>query len=151
MTNNEIVKSQEVLVEVFNFSQEKTPIRVKMVDNEPWFVATDVCQVLKIANNRNAVARLDDDEKKDGVRIMDTVGRTNYVTMINESGLYAIILQSRKPNAKQFRKWVTGEVLPSIRKKGFMAFTRQRPTIWMRETYHTSVWNTTVAASEPLR
>lgn len=100
MTNNEIVKSQEVLVEVFNFSQEKTPIRVKMVDNEPWFVATDVCQVLKIANNRNAVARLDDDEKKDGVRIMDTVGRTNYVTMINESGLYAIILQSRKPNAQ---------------------------------------------------
>lgn len=119
MTNNEIVKSQEGLVEVFNFSREKTPIRVKMVNNEPWFVATDVCQVLKIANNRNAVARLDDDEKKDGVRIMDTVGRTNYVTMINESGLYAIILQSRKPNAKQFRKWVTGEVLPSIRKKGF--------------------------------
>lgn len=119
MTNNEIVKSQEGLVEVFNFSREKTPIRVKMVNNEPWFVATDVCQVLKIANNRNAVARLDDDEKKDGVRIMDTVGRTNYVTMINESGLYAIILQSRKPNAKLFRKWVTGEVLPSIRKKGF--------------------------------
>ena len=85
MTNNEIVKSQEGLVEVFNFSREKTPIRVKMVNNEPWFVATDVCQVLKIANNRNAVARLDDDEKKGGCVI--SLWRTLFYV------IYCIILE----------------------------------------------------------
>lgn len=107
------------LVEVFNFSQEKTPIRVQLINSEPWFVATDVCQVLGISNNRDAVSRLDDDEKQDGVGITDTVGRKNYVTVVSESGLYALIFQSRKPNARKFRKWVTSEVLPSIRKKGF--------------------------------
>lgn len=113
------------LVEVFNFSQEKTPIRVQLINSEPWFVATDVCQVLGISNNRDAVSRLDDDEKQDGVGITDTVGRKNYVTVVSESGLYALVFQSRKPNARKFRKWVTSEVLPSIRRKGYYGIKKQ--------------------------
>ena len=68
MTNNQIVKAQEGLVEVFNFSQEKTPIRVKMVNNEPWFVAKDVCEVLEIANHKDATSRLDNDDRVGGKR-----------------------------------------------------------------------------------
>lgn len=105
--------------EVFTFSQEKVPIRVQLINAEPWFVATDICQVLGISNNRDAVSRLDDDERMDGVGITDTVGRKNHVTIVNESGLYALIFQSRKPEARKFRKWVTSEVLPSIRRKGY--------------------------------
>lgn len=106
-------------VEVFSFSSTKIPVRVQLIHGEPWFVAADVCQVLGISNNRDAVTRLDDDERKDGVGITDTVGRRNYVTVVSESGLYSLIFQSRKPEARKFRKWVTGEVLPSIRRKGF--------------------------------
>lgn len=105
-------------IEVFNFSQEKAPIRVQLINGEPWFVAKDVCQVLGIANHKDAVSRLDDDER-DGVGITDPIGRPQTVTAVSESGLYSLIFQSRKPEARKFRKWVTGEVLPSIRKKGF--------------------------------
>lgn len=94
-------------------------IRTMMIDKDPWFVATDVCNILAIVNNRDAVLKLDEDEKKNGVAITDTVGRKNFATLINESGLYALIFQSRKPEAKAFRKWVTKEVLPNIRKHGF--------------------------------
>ena len=118
MTNNEIVKAQEGLVEVFSFSQEKTPIRVKLVNNEPWFVAKDVCKALEICNHKDATSRLDDDERH-GVGITDSMGRKQVVTAVSESGLYSLIFQSRKPKAKSFRRWVTGEVLPSIRNKGF--------------------------------
>lgn len=118
---NEIEKSpaKAGMVEVFNFSQERSPVRVRLIYGEPWFVATDVCQILGISNNRDAISRLDDDEKKDGVGITDTVGRKNRMSVVSESGLYRLIFQSRKPEACKFRKWVTGEVLPSIRRKGF--------------------------------
>jgi prophage antirepressor-like protein len=106
------------VIEVFNFSQEKAPIRVQLIKGEPWFVAKDVCQVLGIANHKDAVSRLDDDEK-DGVGITDLIGRQQTVTVVSESGLYHLIFQSRKPEARKFRRWVTSEVLPSIRRKGF--------------------------------
>lgn len=105
-------------VEVFNFSQEKAPIRVQMISNEPWFVAKDVCQVLGIANHKDAVSRLDEDERH-GVGITDPIGRSQTVIAVSESGLYSLIFQSRKPEARKFRKWVTSEVLPSIRRKGY--------------------------------
>lgn len=91
-------------------------IRIVMKDDDPWFVAADVCVALDIRNYRDAVSTLDADEK--GVGITDTLGGQQKVTIINESGLYALILRSRKPVAKKFRKWVTSEVLPSIRKTG---------------------------------
>jgi prophage antirepressor-like protein len=100
---------------IFNF--DSTTVRVVTGTNgEPWFVAADVCAVLDIGNNRQAVAPLDDDEK--GVTTVDTLGGAQQMTIINESGLYSLVLGSRKPEAKRFKKWVTSEVLPTIRKTG---------------------------------
>lgn len=98
------------------FSFEGADVRVLNRSDEPWWVLTDVCDVLSIANPRNVSAKLDEDEK--GVQIVDTLGGPQETTIINESGLYSLILTSRKPAAKRFKKWVTAEVLPAIRKTG---------------------------------
>ena len=92
-------------------------VRNVVIKGEPWFVAKDVCDILKLTNSRKATAGLDDEEK--GVTISDTPGGQQSLTIINESGLYSLIMQSRKPQAKAFKKWVTSEVLPSIRKYGY--------------------------------
>lgn len=105
-------------IEVFNFSKGNTPIRVRLINGDPWFIAKDVCQVLGIANHKDAVSRLDDDERQ-GVGITDPLGIKQTANAVSESGLYALIFQSRKPEARKFRKWVTSEVLPSIRRKGY--------------------------------
>ncbi|MDE7466687.1 MAG: hypothetical protein K2M59_09775 [Muribaculaceae bacterium] len=118
----ETVPAEAGELEVFNFSQEKAPIRVQIVDGEPWFVAKDVCQVLGIEKYRDAVSRLDEDERESV--LVDTLGGTQKMSAVGESGLYSLIFQSRKPEAKKFRKWVTGEVLPSIRKKGYYGLKR---------------------------
>lgn len=91
-------------------------LRVITKDGEPWFVAADVCAALTIGNTSMAMERLDDDEK--GISSIDTLGGKQEFAIINESGLYNLILGSRKPEAKRFKKWVTSEVLPSIRKTG---------------------------------
>ncbi|GEC96625.1 hypothetical protein ZRA01_26980 [Zoogloea ramigera] len=83
-------------------------------DGQPWFIAADVCRSLGL--DRSAVRRLDDDEK--GVRTMHTPGGPQSVGVINESGLYSLIFSSRKESAKRFKKWVTSDVLPSLRKHG---------------------------------
>ncbi|MGB4967297.1 MAG: Bro-N domain-containing protein [Candidatus Saccharimonadales bacterium] len=98
----------------FNFVTNS--VRVIMRGDEPWFVAVDVCEALTIGNSRMALDRLDDDEK--GVSSIDTPGGNQELSIINESGLYSLILTSRKPEAKKFKKWVTAEVLPAIRKTG---------------------------------
>lgn len=103
-------------VEVFNFSQEKTPIRVQVINGEPWFVAKDVCLILGFSKYRDVIANLDEDERMS--ILVDTLGGRQNMSAVNESGLYALIFQSRKPEARKFRKWVTSEVLPSIRKTG---------------------------------
>ena len=100
----------------FTFNPTNQPIRVEIRDNAPWFVAKDVCNALTINNHNDAISRLDDDEK--GVATIDTLGGKQSMSIINESGLYNLIFQSRKPEAKAFRKWVTSEVLPSIRRTG---------------------------------
>lgn len=92
-------------------------VRNVVIKGEPWFVAKDVCDILELTNSRKATAGLDDEEK--GVTISDTPGGQQSLTIINESGLYSLIMQSRKPKAKSFKKWVTSEVLPSIRKYGY--------------------------------
>ncbi|MFT8471165.1 phage antirepressor KilAC domain-containing protein [Acetobacter persici] len=106
---------------VIPFCFEEHAVRVVTREERPWFVLIDICDVLGITNNRNAASRLEDDEKAD-VHIMDTssngVTQKRSATVVNESGLYALILTSRKAAAKRFRKWVTGEVLPAIRKTG---------------------------------
>lgn len=94
-------------------------VRAVVKDGEPWFVAKDVCDALSIADSKSSLRFLEDDEK--GVHSMHTLGGTQQVSIINESGLYSLILRSRKPEAKKFKKWVTAEVLPSIRKHGMYA------------------------------
>lgn len=125
MSNKEKKNQPQALVEVFNFNQNRTPIRVQVINNEPWFVSKDVCEVLGIANHKDAVSRLDDDER-DGVGITDAIGRIQQTTVVSESGLYSLIFQSRKPEAKAFRKWVTSEVLPAIRKKGYYGVYKEK-------------------------
>lgn len=90
-------------------------------NNEPWFVGKDVAIILGYAKPQNAIAAHvdEDDALKQG--IIDNLGREQETTLINESGLYSLILSSKLPNAKQFKKWVTSEVLPSIRKHGAYA------------------------------
>ena len=98
------------------FRYEDHEVRVTVVDGEPWFVAADVCAVLDIRNSRDALGRLDADER--GVATTDTLGGPQQVTVINEAGLYSLILTSRKPEAKAFKRWITHDVLPAIRKTG---------------------------------
>ena len=104
------------MTNVIPFDFEEQAVRVILRDGEPWFVAADVCRVLDIANARDAVSRLDDDEK--GVASADTLGGAQRMTIISESGLYALVLTSRKDAARRFRKWITAEVLPSLRRTG---------------------------------
>jgi len=99
-------------VSVFSFGKSK--VRTVVADGEVWFVGADVCTCLDVGNTSQALSRLDDDEK--GICLTDTLGGEQYMTTINESGLYSLVLSSRKPEAKAFKKWVTSEVLPSIRK-----------------------------------
>lgn len=94
-------------------------IRVIDRDGEPWFIAVDVCKALELGNSRQAIARLDDDEK--GVISIDTPGGPQEMSVINEPGLYSLVLGSRKPEAKAFKRWVTHEVLPAIRQNGYYA------------------------------
>lgn len=91
-------------------------VRIFLEDNEPWFVAKDVCECLAISKHRDAISRLDDDER--GSLKVDTLGGKQEMATVNEYGLYSLVMSSRKPEAKEFKRWVTHEVLPSIRKYG---------------------------------
>ena len=91
-------------------------IRTLTIDGEPWFVAADVCKALELGNPSMTVERLDADEK--GISSIDTLGGKQRMAIINEPGLYSVILCSRKPEAKAFKRWITHEVIPAIRKYG---------------------------------
>ena len=103
-------------IEVFT-SPEFGQVRTLTIDGEPYFVAKDVAEILGYSNSRKAIADHVDEEDKNTVTIRDGKGNPNQ-TVINESGLYSLILSSKLPNAKKFKHWVTAEVLPSIRKHG---------------------------------
>ncbi|MCF8502888.1 MAG: Bro-N domain-containing protein [Rhodospirillum sp.] len=105
--------------DVTPFAFEGSDFRVVSRDGEPWFVLVDVCSALEIANPSRAASRLDDDEKYT-LRNMKGIAdaRVQEITIINESGLYSLTFSSRKPQAKRFKKWVTAEVLPTIRRTG---------------------------------
>lgn len=98
------------------FRYNDADVRVTVIDGEPWFVASDVCDVLEIAQAASSLRLLDDDEK--GVHSVHTLGGDQLVSVINEAGLYSLILRSRKPEAKAFKRWITHDVLPAIRKTG---------------------------------
>lgn len=102
--------------DLIKYSFEEETVRVVLIGDNPWWVAGDVAKVLSYKHTPHMLRLLDDDEK--GVHIVDTLGGEQELSVISESGLFAAILKSRKPEAKRFRRWVTGEVLPSIRKTG---------------------------------
>ena len=114
------------------FTFDKMDVRVINKDGEPWFVAADVCAALDVGNVSMAVSRLDEDEK--GISSVDTLGGTQEQAIINESGLYSLILTSRKSAAKRFKKWVTSEVLPSIRKTGTYTVGQPQPAFQVPAT-----------------
>lgn len=99
------------------FDFNGAPIRVVLIDGEPWFVANDVCSVLEIASPRVAVSRLNTDDVCQ-TDVIDGMGRTQRTTVINEPGLYELIFRSDKPEAARFRRWVVKDVLPQIRRTG---------------------------------
>jgi prophage antirepressor-like protein len=102
-------------IEVFSFDDKS--VRTFVIDGDPWFLAADVCDVLDIGNVSMAVGRLDEDGVST-TEVIDSLGRRQSAKIVSESGLYELVFLSRKPNARAFKRWVTLEVLPSIRKTG---------------------------------
>lgn len=103
-------------LQLFNFEGQQ--VRTLSTNCETWFVGKDVAEILGYKKARNAIAQHVDDEEKKEAPIQGTPGGTQSMTIINESGLYSLILSSKMPNAKRFKHWVTSEVLPAIRKNG---------------------------------
>ena len=101
-------------IKVFSNKEIGSSVRTITKDGEPWFVLTDVCKPLGIKNATDVAKRLDKDE----LARFNLGGRPGVVNIVNESGMYAVVLRSDKPTAKKFRKWITSEVLPAIRKTG---------------------------------
>jgi prophage antirepressor-like protein len=112
-------------LQVFYNENENVSVRTKVIDGEPWFVGKDICDLLGLVNSRKSLQALDEDEK--GVTNGYTLGGNQELTIINESGLYHLIFISRKPEAKSIRRWVTGTVLPSIRRTGSYSVSNNRP------------------------
>lgn len=106
-------------LQIFNF--EELPVRTLTVDDEPYFVGKDVAEILGYSKARNAIAKHVDFEDKKDAPIQGPLGGTQKMTIINESGLYSLIFSSKLDSAKRFKRWVTSEVLPAIRKHGIYA------------------------------
>lgn len=110
--------------ELLPFTFEGATLRTILIDGEPWFVAADVCRMIDLRDVTSAVGRVDAEDRL-MLRRSDTphlfggiAPQVQYLTVVNESGLYALVFQSNKPEARRFRRWVTAEVLPSVRKTG---------------------------------
>ena len=103
-------------VQLFNF--ESHEVRSLLLNNQPWFVGKDVAEALGYSKARNAIATHIDSEDKKDAPIQGTLGGVQEMTVINESGLYSLVLSSKLPSAKKFKRWVTSEVLPALRKTG---------------------------------
>lgn len=108
-------------LEIFK-NDEFGEVRTLVINDEPWFVGKDVAVILGYSNPRKAIGdHVDKEDKTDGVTIRDSIGREQHPILINESGLYSLILSSKLPSAKRFKRWVTSEVLPAIRRHGLYA------------------------------
>lgn len=137
-------------------------IRTLNIDGEPWFVGKDVAIVLGYSNPRDVLSkRIDNEDKLDGVAICDSIGREQKPVFINESGLYSLILGSKLPTAKKFKRWITSEVLPALRKTGTYSLTQKpdsyiiddpiaRAKRWIEEKEQYIALENKVKADEPL-
>jgi prophage antirepressor-like protein len=110
--------------EITSWNYEGAEVRTVQIDGEPWFVLADICRELEISHVKDTATRIDEDDLGQ-TEVIDRMGRSQKAWIINESGLYTVILRSDKPQAKPFRKWVTSVVLPSIRKTG--SYSVQQP------------------------
>ncbi|MFD4417615.1 BRO family protein [Bacillus safensis] len=104
------------LQQIFNYQDQE--VRTVIQDGQPFFIGKDVAGILGYSNPRKALIDHVDEDDKDGVTIRDAIGRQQTMTAINESGLYSLILSSKMPDAKKFKRWVTSEILPAIRQTG---------------------------------
>ncbi len=120
-------------IQPYTFPATGQEVRTVLIDGEPWFVAADVCRVLGLSNSTMALRALEADEK--GLSPIETPGGEQRVSIVNESGMYALIVRSDKPNAKPFRRWVTGTVLPEIRKTGRFELVPAAPQWTIPGTY----------------
>lgn len=124
---------------VIQFKFEAREVRTLLIDDQPWFVASDVSAALAYTEASKMTRNLDDDEK--GLHIVETLGGAQEMLVINESGLYSAILRSRKAEAKRFKKWITAEVLPAIRKHGSYTDTNNKMGTLIGETIGTNGFN----------
>lgn len=123
---NEITSIEQISSFIF----DEHDIRIVRINGEPWFVLIDVCRALEMDENgatTKVAGRLDDDQR--GVHQVNTPGGLQTVHVVSESGLYEVVMRSDKPKAKEFRRWITGEVLPSIRKNGSYALGGSRQAV----------------------
>ena len=104
-------------MKVFTYNEKDVKLRIQSIDGNPWFAVKDLCEILEHSNHKVAIQGLDEDEVRK-VYLTDSLGREQETLVTSESGMYTLIIRSNKPEAKKFRKWVTSEVLPSIRKTG---------------------------------
>ncbi len=116
------------MYDIVAFDFESSKVRTLWKDNEPWFVLVDICKALDISNPSRMAQRLDEDE-----RSVYNLGRQGEAIIINESGLYTVILRSNKPEAKLFKRWITHEVLPSLRKTGSYSLSKAPEAELLRE------------------
>lgn len=114
------------------FRNDSWSVRTATIDGDPWFVARDVCDALGIADAKSSLRLLDEDEK--GVHSVHTPGGAQQMAVVNEPGLYSLILRSRKPEAKAFKRWITHDVLPSIRRSGTYAVEQSPATFQLPQT-----------------
>lgn len=119
-TNTKVTMSS---LAVFNF--ESSEVRTIVIDGDVWFVAKDICDAMDIVNVSQAVSSLDDDERL--IYTLDISGQNRDTLLISESGMYSVVLVSRKPQAKEFKKWITSAVIPSIRKTGKYEIEQPKP------------------------
>ena len=123
------------------FHYQDREVRTVVVNGEPWFVAADVCVVLDIGNPSQAVSSLDDDERDTTLITNEGDGQQRAVNIINEPGLYSLIFRSRKPEAKLFKRWVTHEVLPTIRQTGSFTVSSDDGELVPLETLRDTISN----------
>lgn len=116
------------LAQMFNY-QDGQQVRTISIESKPWFVLKDVCNILEITNVTETLKRLEEDEFST-TEVIDSIGRSQEVYIVNEYGLYSLVMTSRKKQAKEFKRWVTHDVLPSIRQTGsYVQVTNEQPEL----------------------
>ncbi|MPM71837.1 hypothetical protein SDC9_118808 [bioreactor metagenome] len=127
MVMNDTKQNGSNLPAVFSYGETNKLVAVEK-DGQYWFIARDICSVLGLKEPHRVVSKLDDDERQILTGV-DSTGRKSEMIAVNESGMYALIMRSNKPEAKAFRKWVTGTVLPELRKSGSYEVKSDQPKI----------------------